>query len=46
MVSLRITRPRFPWPPLAETVAEAVSRLIEGAPRPAPSGPAGLTPPA
>jgi hypothetical protein len=26
-VSLRISRPRFPWPPLAETVTEAVTRL-------------------
>jgi len=26
-VSLRISRPRFPWPPLAESVAEAVTRL-------------------
>jgi AcrR family transcriptional regulator len=26
-VSLRISRPRFPWPPLAETVSEAVIRL-------------------
>lgn len=45
IVSLRITRPRFPWPPLAQTVAEAVDRLIGGAPRPVPSGPDALTPP-
>jgi WHG domain-containing protein len=31
IVSLRISRPRFPWPPLAETVAEAVDRLLAGA---------------
>jgi AcrR family transcriptional regulator len=28
IVSLRISRPRFPWPPLAETVTEAVERLL------------------
>jgi AcrR family transcriptional regulator len=28
IVSLRISRPRFPWPPLAETVATAVERLL------------------
>jgi AcrR family transcriptional regulator len=28
LVSLRISRPRFPWPPLAETVTEAVDRLL------------------
>jgi Tetracyclin repressor-like, C-terminal domain len=28
IVSLRISRPRFPWPPLAETVTEAVDRLL------------------
>jgi len=33
IVSLRISRPRFPWPPLAETVAEAVDRLLAGARR-------------
>lgn len=32
-VSLRISRPRFPWPPLAGTVTDAVDRLI-GAVRP------------
>jgi AcrR family transcriptional regulator len=32
IVSLRISRPRFPWPPLAETVNEAVDRLLAGAP--------------
>jgi AcrR family transcriptional regulator len=31
IVSLRISRPRFPWPLLAETVAEAVDRLLAGA---------------
>jgi hypothetical protein len=30
IVSLRISRPRFPWPPLAETVTEAVGRLLTG----------------
>jgi AcrR family transcriptional regulator len=34
IVSLRISRPRFPWPSLAETVAGAVDRLLAGA-RPA-----------
>jgi AcrR family transcriptional regulator len=33
-VSLRISRPRFPWPPLAESVTEAVSRLTALAPAP------------
>lgn len=28
IVSLRISRPRFPWPPLAGTVTEAVDRLL------------------
>ncbi len=32
IVSLRISRPRFPWPPLAETVTEAVDRLLADAP--------------
>ena len=31
IVSLRISRPRFPWPPLAETVTEAVDRLLADA---------------
>ena len=31
IVSLRISRPRFPWPPLAETVTEAVDRLLSDA---------------
>jgi len=31
IVSLRISRPRFPWPPLAETVTVAVDRLLAGA---------------
>jgi AcrR family transcriptional regulator len=30
-VSLRISRPRFPWPPLAESVAEVVDRILDGA---------------
>jgi AcrR family transcriptional regulator len=29
--SLRISRPRLPWPPLADTVADAVGRLLDGA---------------
>ena len=28
IVSLRISRPRFPWPPLEETVLTAVDRLL------------------
>ncbi|HEY1624798.1 MAG TPA: TetR/AcrR family transcriptional regulator [Streptosporangiaceae bacterium] len=28
IVSLRISRPRFPWPPLRDTVTEAVTRLL------------------
>jgi AcrR family transcriptional regulator len=35
IVSLRISRPRFPWPPLAETVTEAVDRLLASARSPA-----------
>jgi AcrR family transcriptional regulator len=31
IVSLRISRPRFPWPPLAEMVTAAVDRLLAGA---------------
>jgi AcrR family transcriptional regulator len=31
IVSLRISRPRFPWPPLADTVTEAVDRLLASA---------------
>jgi AcrR family transcriptional regulator len=31
VVSLRITRPYFPWPPLADTVTDAVGRLLDGA---------------
>jgi len=31
IVSLRISRPRFPWPPLTEAVTEAVDRLLAGA---------------
>ena len=36
VVSLRISRPRFPWPPLAETVTEAVDRLLADVPSAAP----------
>jgi AcrR family transcriptional regulator len=32
LVSLRISKPTFPWPPLAETVTDAVDRLLDGAP--------------
>jgi AcrR family transcriptional regulator len=31
VVSLRISKRAFPWPPLAETVADAVNRLLDGA---------------
>jgi hypothetical protein len=31
LVSLRISKPAFPWPPLADTVTDAVDRLLEGA---------------
>ena len=31
IVSLRISRPRFAWPPLADTVTEAVDRLLADA---------------
>jgi AcrR family transcriptional regulator len=34
IVSLRISRPRFPWPPLSTAVTEAVDRLLLGAPHP------------
>jgi AcrR family transcriptional regulator len=34
IVSLRISRPRFPWPPLADTVTDAVDRLLGGRPGP------------
>ena len=30
-VNLRISRPLFPWPPLADTVTDAVDRLLAGA---------------
>jgi AcrR family transcriptional regulator len=30
-VNLRISRPGFPWPPLDQTVTEAVDRLVAGA---------------
>jgi hypothetical protein len=43
-VSLRISRPRFPWPPLTETVTEAVNRLTS--PSPAPAGSPGSSAPA
>jgi AcrR family transcriptional regulator len=33
VVSLRISRPRFPWPPLEEAVTEAVNRILAGASR-------------
>lgn len=29
-VSLRISRSRFPWPPLAESVADVVDRILDG----------------
>ena len=32
IVSLRISRPRFTWRPLAETVTKAVDRLLAGTP--------------
>jgi AcrR family transcriptional regulator len=32
VVSLRISKPIFSWPPLADTVADAVDRLLDGAP--------------
>jgi AcrR family transcriptional regulator len=31
VVSLRISKPAFPWPPLAETVTDVIDRLLEGA---------------
>ena len=31
LVSLRICRPRFPWPPLADTVTDTIDRLLAGA---------------
>jgi AcrR family transcriptional regulator len=31
LVSLRISKPALDWPPLAETVADAVDRLLDGA---------------
>jgi AcrR family transcriptional regulator len=31
VVSLRISKPAFPWPPLAETVSDVVGRLLDGA---------------
>jgi hypothetical protein len=30
-VSLRISRPVLPWPPLADTVTDGVGRLLDGA---------------
>jgi hypothetical protein len=36
-VNLRISRPLFPWPPLADTVTTAVNRILDDAAnRPAP----------
>lgn len=37
LVSLRISRPRFPWPPLDELVDEAVGRMV-GLAHPSPDG--------
>jgi AcrR family transcriptional regulator len=34
MVSLRIARPFLPWPPITETVGEAVTRLVTPAQKP------------
>jgi AcrR family transcriptional regulator len=31
LVSLRISKPAFPWPPLADAVTDAVDRLLDGA---------------
>ena len=31
LVSLRISKSAFPWPPLADTVTDAVDRLLDGA---------------
>jgi AcrR family transcriptional regulator len=31
VVSLRISKPIFPWPPLADTVSDAIDRLLDGA---------------
>jgi len=31
VVSLRISKSAFPWPPLADTVSDAVDRLLDGA---------------
>jgi AcrR family transcriptional regulator len=31
LVSLRISKPTLPWPPLADTVTDAVDRLLDGA---------------
>jgi AcrR family transcriptional regulator len=39
IVSLRISRSRFPWPPLAETVTEAVDRLLAAAGTQSPAAP-------
>jgi AcrR family transcriptional regulator len=44
IVSLRISRPGFPWPPLAETVTEAVDRLLAGAASRLPPPPSGRRP--
>jgi hypothetical protein len=39
IVSLRISRPRFPHPPLAETVTRAVDSLLAGARTPSAPAP-------
>ena len=39
IVSLRITRARFPWPPLEEAVVAAVDRLLGPSPSMIPNGP-------
>ena len=39
IVSLRISRPGFPWPPLEETVMAAVNRLLGPSPSMIPNGP-------
>jgi AcrR family transcriptional regulator len=31
LVSLHISKPTFPWPPLVETVADGIDRLLDGA---------------
>jgi AcrR family transcriptional regulator len=34
LVSLRISKSAFPWPPLAETVSDVIDRLLDGATAP------------